>query len=61
MAKFQQRSELDFLVAVKHPEMNPTIGTSFLEHERKRNEEQSAENIFQNSQIPSMVGSLRRY
>ena len=39
--EFQQRSELDFLVwQLSTQEMNPTISTSFLEHERKRNEEQ---------------------
>ena len=39
--EFQQRAELDFPVwQLSTQEMNPTISPSFLEHERKRNEEE---------------------
>ncbi len=39
--EFQQRAELDFPVwRLSTQEMNPTIKTSFLERERKRNEEE---------------------
>jgi Terminase large subunit, ATPase domain len=39
--EFQQRSELDYPVwRLSTQEMNPTIDTSFLEHERRRNEEE---------------------
>ena len=39
--EYQQRAELDFAVwRLSTQEMNPTIKTSFLDHERTRNEEQ---------------------